>query len=152
MHVKFTNEENVSVRMGKVFNVIIEVVYWLLFFLSPFLISAIISVLIYFNNPNNHWLPFSVLILGVLSGIVLSERIRRKYGTSNYMGRLWGNSEMEDNPQRMPTFSLEEIKNRVDDFSSQRAKYSGELGKKGYSEMEINKFANERFPLSDKEE
>jgi hypothetical protein len=88
--------------MEKVFNAIIEVVYWILFFLSPFLISAIISVIIYFNNPSNHWLPIGILIIGVITGILLAERIRRKYGTATYMGRLWGSIE-EDNPNKGET-------------------------------------------------
>ncbi|HWY98804.1 MAG TPA: hypothetical protein VNY36_06945 [Bacteroidia bacterium] len=83
--------------MNKFFNIAIEIIYWILFFLSPFLIFTIIAVILYLNNPINHWLPVALLIIGVISGIILAERIRRKYGTANYMGTLWGNSELTEN-------------------------------------------------------
>jgi hypothetical protein len=83
--------------MEKIFNAIIEIIYWILFFLSPFLVFTIIAVILYANNPANHWLPVLLLIIGVTSGIILAERIRRKYGTANYMGTLWGNSELTEN-------------------------------------------------------
>lgn len=72
--------------MEKIFDIIMEIIYWFLIFLSPFLISVIIAVIVYFNNPTNHWLPLSLLILGAIIGVVLAERIRRKYGTATYMG------------------------------------------------------------------
>jgi len=33
------------------------------------------------------------MIIGAILGIILAERIRRKYGTTTYMGRIRGNSE-----------------------------------------------------------
>lgn len=78
--------------MEKIFNVIVEIVYWFLFFLSPFIVFVIIAGIVYLNNPNNHWLPIGLLILGIILGILLAERIRRKYGTSAYMAMLYGNS------------------------------------------------------------
>jgi len=83
--------------MNKLFNIVIEIIYWILFFLSPFLAFTIIAVIFYLNNPSNHWLPVTLLIIGVISGIVLAERIRRKHGTANYMGTLWGNAESTEN-------------------------------------------------------
>jgi len=83
--------------MEKIFDIIMEIIYWFLIFLSPFLISVIIAVIVYFNNPTNHWLPLSLLILGAIIGVVLAERIRRKYGTATYMGRIRGNSEFIEN-------------------------------------------------------
>lgn len=83
--------------MEKIFDTIMEIIYWFLIFLSPFLISVIVAVIVYFKNPSNHWLPLGLLIVGTTIGIILAERIRRKYGTATYMGRIQGNSEFIEN-------------------------------------------------------
>jgi uncharacterized membrane protein YfcA len=72
---------------------IMEVIYWIQIFLAPFLPLSIIGVIIYFNNVNYSWLCIVLIIIGAVLGIILAERIRRKYGTTTYMGRIKGNSE-----------------------------------------------------------
>jgi hypothetical protein len=77
---------------------IMEIIYWIQIFISPLLVSVIIAAIAYFNIPNNYWLPSGILIIGAIVGIIFAERIRRKYGTTTFMGRLRGNSDsMEDN-------------------------------------------------------
>jgi membrane protein YdbS with pleckstrin-like domain len=76
---------------------VMEIIYWIQIFLSPFLISIIVAVIAYFNIPDNYWLPIGILITGASVGIILAERIRRKYGTTTYMGRIRGNSEFIEN-------------------------------------------------------
>ncbi len=70
-----------------------EVIYWFQIFLAPFIPLSIISIIIYFNNTNDGWLCILLMIIGAILGIILAERIRRKYGTTTYMGRIRGNSE-----------------------------------------------------------
>jgi hypothetical protein len=72
---------------------IMEVIYWIQLFMAPFLPLSIIGIIIYFNNTNYGWLCVTLMLVGVVLGIILAERIRRKYGTTTYMGRIKGNSE-----------------------------------------------------------
>ena len=74
--------------MYKVFSFIIELIYWVLIFLSPFLISAVISCIIYFTNENLLWLSILILTSGFIFGVIYAERIRKKYGCSKFMGRI----------------------------------------------------------------
>ena len=80
---------------------IMEVVYWIELFLAPFLPLSIIGVIIYFNNTNYGWLSIVLMITGGVLGILLAERIRKKYGTATYIGRIRGNSEFmnEEKPK-----------------------------------------------------
>jgi len=80
---------------------IMEIIYWFQIFLAPFLPLSIIGIIIYFNNTNYGWLCILLMILGIIFGILLAERIRRKYGTTTYMGRVKGNSEFmeQDKPK-----------------------------------------------------
>ncbi len=82
--------------MSKFFETVMEIINWLLIFISPFLVFSIIAVIIYFNNPESNWLPLGLFAIGIVLGIILAERIRRKYGTTTYMGRLRGNAEFID--------------------------------------------------------
>ena len=70
-----------------------EVIYWIQIFISPFLLSVIAGVIVYLNNPNNWWLSLLLVIIGAVLGTIFAERIRRKYGTTTYMGRIKGNAE-----------------------------------------------------------
>lgn len=75
------------------FDKVMEAFNWLLIFISPFLISAIIAAVVYFSNPNNYGISLSILAGGFVSGVLFAERIRRRVGTTTFMGRLRGNSE-----------------------------------------------------------
>lgn len=82
-------------------NDIMEVIYWIQLFMAPFLPLSIIGLIIYFNNTNYAWLCIILILIGTVLGIILAERIRRKYGTVTYMGRIKGNSEFveDDKPK-----------------------------------------------------
>ena len=79
--------------MSRLFDIIMEIIYWILIFLTPLLAIGIIGVIIYLNKPDNYWISILLFIAGAVLGIMLAERIRRKYGTTTYMGRIQGNSE-----------------------------------------------------------
>lgn len=81
--------------MFTLLSILIEVIFWILLFLCPFLIFGIISSIIYFKFDN---MILAVIIgnIGILSGIIFAEKIRRKYGTSNFFGRLLRTPELED--------------------------------------------------------
>lgn len=92
-------------RESSAFDSIMEIIYWILIFFSPSLVFALASITVYFNNPKNSLLSIIFLILGATIGIILAERIRRKYGTANYMGRILGNSEFieDDSKETKPS-------------------------------------------------
>lgn len=79
--------------MSRLFEIIMEIIYWILIFLSPFLALSIIGIIVYLNNPDNSWVSIVLFIIGAILGTILAEKIRRKYGTTTYMGRIRGNSE-----------------------------------------------------------
>jgi hypothetical protein len=68
------------------FEIFIEVFYWVLIFLSPVLLFAVIALLLYIRG--NLVLVFTSLIVGLVLGTILAEYIRRKYGCSNFISRL----------------------------------------------------------------
>jgi len=71
----------------RLIEVIVEVLFWLAIFISPTIIG-LISGLIVFLATNNIALTAIPVLIGLLLGILLAERIRRKYGCSNFISRL----------------------------------------------------------------
>lgn len=67
---------------------LVEAVYWLLIFLSPMLIATVIAAVIYFSNGEQITIPVVVLGVGFVVGVLLAERIRRKYGCSTFYSRV----------------------------------------------------------------
>ncbi len=74
--------------MQKLFHTAIEIIYWVGLFVAPLLGSAVIAAIIYFSNTHLLWLAAIVLFAGAVTGIFFAERIRKKYGCSNYMSRI----------------------------------------------------------------
>lgn len=67
-------------------------------FLSPFLIGAIISAIIYFLNPNTVTVVIAVLILilGAIIGIKLAYKIyRSKEGTVDFISKTDSSPEID---------------------------------------------------------
>lgn len=74
--------------MKKVFHVVLEVVSWIAIFLSPFLLFGAIASFVYFSDEKNSWLSITFLSVGSFLGIFWAERIRNRYGCTEYMGRI----------------------------------------------------------------
>jgi ABC-type bacteriocin/lantibiotic exporter with double-glycine peptidase domain len=74
--------------MKKIFQVIIEAIFWLGIFLSPLLISLIFAAILYFSNASLLWLSIAIATLGLFAGVLFAERIRRKYGCTRFMSRI----------------------------------------------------------------
>lgn len=68
-------------------NFLIEGIYWIKLFLSPVLVAILLMVVLSVWNGYTHWYLL-LLVAGIIAGIWLAERIRRKYGTSNYYTSL----------------------------------------------------------------
>ena len=74
--------------MNKLFHAIVEIIFWIAIFSSPLLIGLALAFILYLNAPKLAWLSIGIAGLGVLAGILFAERVRRKYGCTNYMSRL----------------------------------------------------------------
>lgn len=66
----------------------IELVYWVASFLSPFLGMGLVAIILLFAFDVNIIVFYIIIGLGIIAGVFLAERIRRKYGSSNYWGRI----------------------------------------------------------------
>ena len=80
----------------KILKFIIESIFWVIIFLSPFLVFAIAAGIMYLKTKNLFYYPIGLLIIGAGVGIIVAEKIRRKYGCSTYMGRLLRTPEIEE--------------------------------------------------------
>ena len=85
--------------MQKVFNILIEISYWLAIFFSPFLAGSFIGLVIYIKNPDLLWVTILVASIAMITGIWSAERIRKKYGCSRYIEKIF---ETPDIPGEYP--------------------------------------------------
>lgn len=76
--------------MKKIFEILIEVIYWIAIFASPVLLSLFIGIVICINNEKLLWLSICICSIGIIFGIFLAERIRKKYGCARYIARILG--------------------------------------------------------------
>lgn len=79
----------------KVLKFIIEGIFWIMIFLSPFILFAIAAGIMYLKTKNLFYFPFGFLVVGAGVGILVAEKIRRKYGCSTFMGKLLRTPEIE---------------------------------------------------------
>lgn len=76
-----------SLRM-KIFMFFINAIYWLGIFIVPTGIMSFLGIWIYIKNESNLLYSIILIIVGLVLGIFLAEKIRRKYGLDNFFGRL----------------------------------------------------------------
>ena len=74
----------------------IEMVFWIAIFSSPVLAFGLIALVVYAYTGRLFPFPAAVLILGVVSGVICAERIRKKYGCSTFMSRLYGSGKVNE--------------------------------------------------------
>ncbi len=84
--------------MQKVFSFIIESFYWFLTFLSPFLGFGLVGLFLITAVKLPIIALCILLVVGGVLGILLAERIRRKYGCSNYWGRILSTPDIWPTP------------------------------------------------------
>lgn len=104
-------------KIEKLIRVVVEIIFWIAIFLSPFLIFGIIAFILFLNDYKI--LAIISTLSGLAVGIYFAESIRRKYGCSAYMGRLlatpdlWPNEVDEKNKKN----DEKELKKRHSFFS-----------------------------------
>ena len=80
--------------MNKILKVLVDIIFWLQAFASPFFLAGLIALFIYIKSGNRSSAIILVTI-GVISGIFLAEFIRRKYGLDNFFGKIYGSGKLE---------------------------------------------------------
>ena len=74
--------------MKRVFEIVVETIFWLAIVASPLLLTGAIGLLVYISNERMLWLGIVVCLAGLITGIVLAEKVRRNFGCANYIGKL----------------------------------------------------------------
>lgn len=84
--------------MFKRFDQTVEIIAWLQIVASPLLISCLISAFIYFGNPNEINLIFSIaiIILGLIVGILWANKIWKTKGTSWYISQVSATPDIDE--------------------------------------------------------
>lgn len=77
-------------------NKLFEIIYWIKIFLSPFIIFLFIALAIYLFNEELLWISVLLTIIGTVLGIIYAERIRKKHGTTQYMGKIYNTDDISD--------------------------------------------------------
>lgn len=76
---------------------IINAIFWLWLFIVPAGILGVIAFLFYNKSATNLIYSIIIAIIGIISGVLLEEYIRKKYGLDNFFGSLIGNSGDKEN-------------------------------------------------------
>ncbi len=81
----------------KVLEFLIDVFSWLKIVASPFLIAAIIAITIYLNVAGILGLVLSVsmLLVGIVVGVILATRIWKTQGTTTFLARIHATPELD---------------------------------------------------------
>lgn len=88
--------------MSKKNNSWFELGYWLRAFATPFLLFGVSAFVVLFSGKNLISSAISLLVLGIIAGVIYAEHIRRKYGSSNYFTKMDKNPNIrmkEDNSE-----------------------------------------------------
>ena len=74
----------------------INAIYWLGLFIIPAGIICFISLWFYLNNDIGLFLAIFFGAIGILSGILLAEYIRKHYGLNNFYSRSASTPDVEN--------------------------------------------------------
>lgn len=70
---------------------IVKIIYWFQAFLAPVLLFGFIGIAF-----NSILMLRILMFIGVITGIVLAEYIRRKIGLETFFARIHGSNEMDE--------------------------------------------------------
>ena len=87
----------IKIYQMKVLEFLIDVFSWLKIVASPFLIAVIIAVIIYLNISGilGLILSVSILMVGVVVGVILATRIWKTLGTTTFLARIHATLELD---------------------------------------------------------
>jgi lipopolysaccharide export LptBFGC system permease protein LptF len=80
------------------FELLMEVVGFLLIIASPLLMGLIAAAFIYLSNPSESRLMLSIFVAvtGLVVGLIFAWRVRRKGGTMHFMSRTDASPEFDE--------------------------------------------------------
>jgi hypothetical protein len=70
---------------------------WIRIVCSPLLLSVIIGYCLYqkYDGTKGIVLGITTVALGLIAGVIWAERVRKKYGSMNYLGKINGSPELD---------------------------------------------------------
>ena len=74
---------------------LVRALFWLQAFAGPAILFGVIAIIVY-GKTERLLIPAILLGIGVLSGILLAEFIRRKYGLEIFFARIYGPNQMDE--------------------------------------------------------
>jgi hypothetical protein len=80
----------------KIFDFFINTVYWLWIFIVPSGVLSFLGFWLYQKEPKNFTLSILLSIAGVIFGIYFAEKVRRKYGLSNFFSSIMSSNDISD--------------------------------------------------------
>ena len=93
MQLYFLISFNVNLLL-KILATLTEWFYWILLLLCPFLIVGALGL--FLGLTIDYRIFYASLPIGFILGVLFAQRIKRKYGTSNFYGRLLRMPELDD--------------------------------------------------------
>jgi hypothetical protein len=84
--------------MNKLFIFLVELFFWIATVLSSSLLSFIIGIVFYIYASISSKLFVLIVCVGVIIGVFIAEKIRKKYGCSNFWGRILATDDIWPNP------------------------------------------------------
>ncbi len=82
----------------KLFMFLVNAVYWLWIFIIPAALCSFLAYWMYAKDPGNAILSVFLVISGILSGIFLAEKVRKKYGLSDFFAEASATPDIENKP------------------------------------------------------
>lgn len=76
---------------------LVTVLYWLQAFAAPVILFGLIGFII-----GNETIIYILLGIGVVTGVILAEYLRRKFGLSAFFARIYGPNEMDEKINNKP--------------------------------------------------
>jgi len=77
----------------KFFEWVIRIIYWVQAFAATVILFGVIAVVIYVNNGNKTIL-IVLLTIGGVTGVIVAELIRRKYGLEKFFSSIYGSGNL----------------------------------------------------------
>lgn len=82
-------------------NRLIELIYWIKIFLSPFLILVAMGLVVYVYDQHFLWISVLLGLIGAILGVFWAERVRRRTGTAQYMAKIHHTDDIASYEERM---------------------------------------------------
>jgi uncharacterized membrane protein len=78
---------------------LIKIIFWLQAFAAPIIVFGVIAFLIY-NKTTNASIAILIFSVGIVTGIILAEFIRRKYGLENFFAVIHGSDGSDEKVEK----------------------------------------------------